>query len=60
MRLPVIPFLASLILLEGAAFATFAYRGAWPVGILTTLNFIYSGYREFFHNGRPATLWRRK
>lgn len=60
MKIPVTPFLVSLALLEGTAFATFNYRPVWPLGILATANFIYSGYRELYHNGRPVVLWRRK
>lgn len=60
MRIPVTPFLLALVLLEGTALATFSYRPVWPLGVLATANLLYSGYREFYHNGRPVVLWRRK
>jgi hypothetical protein len=53
------PFLWSLASLEGAAFATFAYANVWPLGILATCNFMYSGHRCLYHHGRPVVLWRR-
>lgn len=59
MKIPVMPFLWSLALLEGTAFATFNYANVWPLGILATANFMYSGYRSLYHHGRPLVLWQR-
>lgn len=60
MKVPVVPFLPSLALLEGAVCASFAYRGCWPLGVLAAANFTYSTHREIWHNGRPLVVWRRK
>lgn len=59
MKIPVVPFLWSLAALEGTAFTTFAYTGTWPLGILATANFLYSGYRSLYYHGRPLVLWQR-
>lgn len=53
------PFLWSLASFEVAAFAGFAYADAWPLSILATCNFLYSGHRWLYHHGRPVVLWQR-
>lgn len=60
MRVPVVPFLGSLMLLEGATCATLVFHDLWPLGALAAANFMYSTHREIWHNGHPLVLRHRK
>lgn len=60
MKVPVTPFLGSLILLEVVVCASIANTAFAWLGIPATVNAAYSTYREVWHNGRPLVVWRRK